>query len=144
MKNILLAVDLSQDDKLLLDYAEQFAKKFNSKVWIVHITSPEPEFMGYDYGLQYIRDVRANELRTEHKQVQEYADRFRNMKVESEALLIQGLLIERIIEEAVKLNINLIILGSHEHGFLYNALIGSTSAQILRKSKIPILVIPIE
>jgi len=49
-----------------------------------------------------------------------------------------------IIEESKKLNIDLIIAGHHEHGFFYNAFVGSVSAQIIKKSKIPVLIVPLE
>ena len=64
--------------------------------------------------------------------------------IASESLLIQEVTIEMIILESKKLNINFIIAGYHEHGFLYNAIVGSVSAQIMKKSKIPVLILPLD
>lgn len=93
---------------------------------------------------QYIRDYRATELRKEHKLLQEYSNDLKARGIESEGLLIQGATIEMIIEESKKLNIDLIINGHNEHGFLYNTIVGSLSSQIIKTSKIPVLIVPFE
>ena len=35
---------------------------------------PEPDFVGYEVGPQYISDMREIELKEEHKQLKKYAD----------------------------------------------------------------------
>ena len=51
-----------------------YCRKFGSKIWLVHIAAPDPDFVGYEVGPQYIRDHRADELKKEHKLVKKYAD----------------------------------------------------------------------
>jgi nucleotide-binding universal stress UspA family protein len=142
MKNILVAVELDQFDEQIIEKATQFAMAFNSRLWLVHIAAPEPDFVGYDVGPQYIRDSRAEELKNEHKALQELGSSLKNKGVNAEGLLIQGATIEMIIEESKKLEVDLIITGHHERSFLYKALRGSVSAQIIKLSKIPILIVP--
>lgn len=144
MKNILVTVDFDDQSALLMDKARELAKAFDSKIWLMHIAAPEPEFVGYDVGPQYIRDYRAEDLRNEHKLLQKLAKEFEQEGIKAEGLLVQGATIEMIIEESHKLNADLIIAGHHEHGFFYNAFIGSTSTHIIKKSKIPVLIIPFE
>ena len=144
MKNILVAVDFEEKTRLLLDYAADLAKKFDSKIWIVHISMPEPDFVGYGIGPQYIRNSRAEELVEEHQLVQHYAQDVIKEGIEAEGLLIQGPTVKMILDEAKKLSIELIVIGSHEHSFLYNAFLGNTTSDLIRKSKIPILVIHID
>jgi len=144
MKNILVTFDFNKNEMLLIDKAFQLAESFNSKLWLMHIAAPDPDFVGYEVGPQYIRDNRAAELRKEHKLLQEYTNTLKKKGVDSEGLLVQGATVEMIIEESKKLNIDLIIAGHHEHGFFYNAFVGSVSAQIIKKSKIPVLIVPLE
>ncbi len=144
MKNILVTIDFVNNEKQLIDKAFQLAEKFKAKLWLLHIASPDPDFIGYDVGPQYIRDSRAEELRKEHKLLQEYTAVLKKKGVDSEGLLVQGATIEMIIEESKKLNVDLIIAGHHERGFFYNAFVGSVSAKIIKKSKIPVLIIPLE
>jgi nucleotide-binding universal stress UspA family protein len=152
MKNILVAVEMTNDefsdqfnidDNKVLEKALELAKAFDSKLWLLHIAAPDPEFVGYDVGPQYIRDFRAKDLRNEHKQLQAYADNFIKQGIDAEGLLIQGMTIEMIIEESKKLNIDLIITGHHDHNFLYKAIVGSVSSAIIKQSKIPVLIVPV-
>ena len=144
MKNILVTINFDDNEKLLIDKAFQLAESFDSKIWLMHISAPDPDFVGFGVGPQDVRDNRAEELRKEHKLIQEYSNGLKAKGVDSEGLLIQGATIEMIIEESKKLNVDLIIIGHHEHGFFYNAFVGSVSAKIINKSKIPVLLIPLE
>ena len=144
MKNILVTIDFDNSIDLLIDKAFELAKPLGSKIWLMHIAAPEPDFVGYDVGPQYIRDFRANELQKEHQLLQKYADQLKNRGVHAEGLLVQGATTDMIIEESQKLNIDLIIAGHHDHGFLYKAFIGSVSSQIIKKAKIPVLIVPVE
>lgn len=144
MKNILVSIDFDDNEKKLLDIAFQFAKPFGSKLWLIHIAQPDPEFIGYDVGPQYIRDFRASELREEHKLLQQYSKEITERGIESDGLLIQGATVEMVLEEAKKLKADLIVTGHHEHNFFYNAFVGSVSSDIVNKSKIPVLVVPLD
>lgn len=42
MKNILVTVDRKQEASQLLKHALIIAKNFNSKIWIIHVTEPDP------------------------------------------------------------------------------------------------------
>jgi nucleotide-binding universal stress UspA family protein len=143
MKNILVAVDYTKNEMLLIDMAFQLAKTFHSKIWLMHIASPDPDFVDFEVGPQYIRDDRTAELRKEHKLLQEYTSSLIKKGVDAIGLLVQGATIEMIIKESKKLNVDLIIAGHHEHGFVYNAFVGSVSAKIIKKSKIPVLIVPL-
>lgn len=144
MKNILVTIDFNPSEQLLIDQAFQLAKAFNSKIWLMHIAAPEPDFVGYEVGPQYIRDSRAAELRKELRLLQEYTAQLKEKGVDADGLLIQGATIEMVIEESQKLNADLIIAGHQDHGFLYQAFVGSVSTQILKKSKIPVLIVPLD
>ena len=137
-------MDFNKNEEPLIDKALDLAKAFDSKLWLVHIAAPDPDFVGYEVGPQYIRDSRAVEIRKEHRLLQEYTIKLKEKEVNTEGLLLQGATIEMLIKESKKLNIDLIIAGHHEHGFLYKAFVGSVSAGILRKSKIPVLLIPLD
>jgi len=144
MKNILVSIDFNKGEDLIIKKAIEIAEKFNSKVWSIHITAPEPDFVGYNVGPEYIRENRANELRKEHKILEEHAKNLNDQGIEAQGLLIQGATIEMILEESKKLKVDLIIAGHQEHNFIYKAFIGSVSAGLIKKSKIPILIVPIE
>ncbi|WP_081211974.1 universal stress protein [Salegentibacter sediminis] len=143
-KNILVAVDFNDTIGDLMGYAESIAEKFGSKVWVVHVAEPSPDFTGYEVGPQYIRDLKAEEFREEHRQLQAMSKLFLDQNIEAEALLIQGSTVQTIIEEVKKLNADLLIVGTHKHGFLFNILSENVSLELLKKAEVPFLAIPIE
>ena len=143
MKNILVAVDFSNDDEVLLNRASQMALMFKSKRWVVHFAAPDPDFVGYEPGPQYVRDIRASDLRTEHKTLKTYAENLDKAGIESEGLLIQGPTVETILEEAAKLNIDLFVVGSHKHGFMHRLFNENTPIELAKKSNIPVLIVPL-
>ena len=144
MKNILVTVELEEESSALLEMAEQIASKFNAKVWLVHVAAPEPDFIGYSTGPQYIRDMLAKDLRNEHKMIQQYADNMKANGVDAEGLLIQGITTEVIVEEANKLNVDLIIIGHHKRGFIYDLFMVGTDDALIDNSNIPVLTIPLD
>lgn len=144
LKNIMVAVDFNDSIGELMVYAESLAQKFGSKIWVLHVADPEPDFVGYEPGPQYIRDIKAEEYREEHHSLQEVCKNFISGEIQSEALLIQGSTVETVMDEARKLKIDLLIVGTHKHSFLHNLLQESVSMELLKKAEIPMLTIPID
>ncbi len=142
MKNILIALDLLDSDHVLLENGKELAQKFDAKLWLVHIAAPEPSFVGYDVGPQYIRDIRAEDLREEHRKIQAYAQELETQQIESEGLLIQGETVKTLLEEAESIPSDLIILGNHQHGVLYNIMFGNTTNQVVRHATTKLLIVP--
>lgn len=144
IKNILVAIDFNDTVGELLSYAEGMATKFEAKLWVLHVAAPNPDFVGYEPGPQYIRDVKAEEIRDEHRSLQKICETFLNPELESEALLIQGSTVESVIEEAKKLNSDMLIVGTHKHSFFHNLFSENVSMELLKKAEIPLLAIPID
>lgn len=144
MKNILVAIEFDNDAEPLVGKALELAKPFKAKVWLLHIAAPDPDFVGYDAGPQSVRDNLAKELRIKHIRLQDRAKDLENKGFDAEALLVQGPTVKTLIEESKKLNADLLIAGYEEHSFVYKLLIGSVSFKILKKSKVPILMVPLK
>ena len=144
IKNIMVAVDFNDAFGELLSFAESIASKFGAKIWIVHVAAPDPDFVGYEPGPQYIRDSRADELKEEHRKIQRLSEAFTENNIQSEALLIQGSTVETVIAQAEKLKADLLIVGTHKHSFFQNLLQESVSLELLKKGNLPLLTIPIE
>ena len=144
MKNILVAMDFDKNEKSLIDKAFQLAKSFDSKIWLMHIAAPDPDYVGFEVGPQHVRDNRGEELRKERRKLQNYATKLKQEGVNAVGMLIQGATIEKILEESKKLNVDLIIAGHNKHGFFYNAFVGSVSSKIIKRSKIPVLLVPLD
>ena len=141
--SILVAVDLSPASEKVVKAAGRVAKLTGASVYILHAAEPEPDFVGYDAGPEVVRTQVAQELRREHRQVQALADTLRQDDINATALLVRGPTVETTLKEAKSLEAELIVVGTHGHGAVYDVLIGSYSAGIIRKSSLPVLVVPI-
>lgn len=144
MKNILVTIDFEEKGQLLINKAAEIAEKFGSKLWLVHVAAPNPDFIGYEVGPQYIRDVLAKDLRNEHKLLQGFTNQLKEKNINAEGLLVQGTTIETIVELIDKLAIDLIVIGKHKHGFFHKTFMVSTDESLLEKANIPVLVVPIK
>ena len=140
---ILVAVDLSDATGKVMRATEYLAKATQGDVRLLHVAEAEPDFVGYDAGPEVVRDQVAKEFRDEHRQVQEHADALRQAGVSAKALLIQGPIIETVLSEAKRFEADLLVVGSHGFGALYDLLVGSASRGILRDTDIPVLVVPV-
>lgn len=140
--NILAAVDFSAVTKDVQDVLRRICASLPAKLWLVHVAPPEPDFVGYGAGPHAVRSQVAAEHRTRHQQLQRLAEELRADGIDTTALLLQGPTVETLIGEAAKLPATLIVLGSHGHGAVYDLLVGSVAEGVVRRSKIPVLLVP--
>ena len=140
--NVLTPIDFSDVTDAVIAQTAQLAKAFDAKVWLIHTAVPEPDFVGYEVGPEYIRDSAARHLRDEHRMLGEYQETLRGENVEVTAMLVPGEAIEKILQEADRLEVDWIVMGSHGHGALHNLLAGSVCQGVLHKSACPVLVVP--
>ena len=140
--NILALIDFSEVTRAVVQAAAEHAKLRGGKCWLMHVAAPDPDFVGYEVGPQYIRDSRADVLRDEHKRLFALRESVTAQGVECESLLVMGPLFETIDTEINKLNIDLVVLGSHGRSKLYELVVGSVCEHLLRKAEVPLLVLP--
>jgi nucleotide-binding universal stress UspA family protein len=141
-KNILALVDFSELSNLVVEQAGELTKLYNAKCWLIHVAAPDPDFVGYEAGPQYIRDDRAETLREEHQKLTEFKKQLTDQGINCEKLLVQGQINTTIMSEIKKLGIDMVVMGSHGRSRLYDLLVGSVCEYMLRHSPAPLVVIP--
>jgi nucleotide-binding universal stress UspA family protein len=140
--NILAAIDFSAVSDEVVALAGRLSRAAGDRVWLLHVAAPDPAFLGWQAGPQSTRDARAEALRSEHRDLQSRAEALRGSGLEATALLVQGGTVETILAEAERLHAELIVVGSHGRGALGRALLGSVSEGLVRRSALPVLVVP--
>jgi nucleotide-binding universal stress UspA family protein len=139
---LLVCVDLSEATEKIVEKTEQIAKSLSAKVWLLHNAEPAPDFVEFKVDPLAARESLAKKFHCEHRQIQDIANRMRKAGVDTTALLVHGATVETILKEASDLEVDMIVVGSHGRGAMYQLLVGSVSKGILHKSPIPILVVP--
>jgi nucleotide-binding universal stress UspA family protein len=108
----------------------------------LHNAEPEPDFVEFKVDPLAAREDLAKKFHSEHLQIQEIASRLRKAGLDATALLVHGATVETILKEASDLDVDMIVVGSHGRGAMYQLLVGSVSEGIIHKSRYPVLVIP--
>jgi len=140
--NILAAIDFSPVTEQVLQALERVGTSMPAHVWLVHVAPPDPDFVGYGTGPEGVRSQVAVEHHERHRELQNHADRLRRAGVETTALLVQGATVATLIGEAERLAAEVIVLGSHGHGRIYDLLVGSVAEGVVRESSLPVLLVP--
>jgi nucleotide-binding universal stress UspA family protein len=112
------------------------------EIYLLHVAEPDPDFVGFEAGPDVVRAQVADEFHREHEMIQTLAGRLRDKGHRVTALLVQGPTIETILNEAEKVGAEVIVVGSHGRGKLFDLVVGSVSAGVIRKSPVPVLVVP--
>jgi len=139
---LLVAVDLSQPTQTIVDKVEEITREYPAKVWIIHNALPEPDYVDFKVDPLAARENLAKKFHKEHRQIQDIADRLRKSGLDATALLVHGATVETILKEAADLDVDMIVVGTHGRGAMYQLLLGSVSERIIHKSRYPVLVIP--
>lgn len=150
---ILVALDLSDASQEILRVVQTLTVGLSAKVWLFHVTEPSSGMVEYTGSLrneesddrldtEYARDQIARKFKNEHTALQKEAEKLKTPQVTVAARVVQGSAVEILLLESEKLAIDMIVVGSHGHGALYNMLIGSVSESILQQSSCPVLVVP--
>lgn len=138
--NVLVAVDFSPVIERQLRVVGRVCA--GADVVVLHVAEPNPAFVGFEGGPGEVRDQIAAEFREEHRAVQALADRLRNDGIDATALLVQGPTAATILEQARRAESDVIVVGSHGRSAVYDLIAGSVSAEVIRKSDVPVLVVP--
>ena len=139
---LLVAVDLSEATQIIVKKAEELAMALSAKIWILHNAEPEPDFVEFKVDPQAAREALATKFHNEHLQIQDIANQLRKTGLDATALLVHGATVETILKEASDLDVDMIVVGTHGRGAMYQLLVGSVSEGILHKSRYPVIVIP--
>ena len=140
MKNILVPIDLSNVTGRVVEHATTIANAFGAHLWLLHVAQPHPDFTGM---------VLADQMQWKRIEVQPHHQPFVDIALGLDQkghavtpLLLQGPVVESIHETAHSVAADMIVVGSHGHGALYDLLVGSVSEAVIRHAKIPVSVVP--
>ncbi|MEZ5582485.1 MAG: universal stress protein [Candidatus Competibacteraceae bacterium] len=154
IRTILYATDLGQHGPMIFGHAFSLAKQFNAKVNILHVVEPLTEYarsLVDIYVTPEIQEERRREVQESAlKEMHRRLDIFFKDKLHADAhtvladmQVIEGLPAQVILDEAKRLNADLIVLGSHGRTALGEMFIGSVAHKVTVKSTIPVLLVPI-
>jgi nucleotide-binding universal stress UspA family protein len=140
---LLAAVDLSKASGYVIEAVHRVAMATDAEVYLLYVIIPLPSIPGPEFHPAIGSQVQSDQLLDEQEQLAGLVKQLVEVGVNATALIVQGDPVKIILSEAKRLGAELIIVGSHGHSLLFDALLGSVSAGLLRKSTLPVLIVPV-
>lgn len=155
--SLLYATDLSDNSAHAFKHAVSLARAFQANIYILHVMpvmDPAMEnyvsaVMGEETFVKLEQSNRETLLETIRQRLETFAaeelqDHPEDLKRISGIEVHYGRPAATILEVADKLDPDMIICGTHGKGLVSHTFLGSVAEKVLRKSRRPVLVIPIK
>jgi len=137
-KNILLATDFSEVSRKTMPYAAAIARRYGSKIYLVHVIPAEPRMPvpmeHLPAPLDRIRLDADREMKTFLRE-----DWLRD--IPHEVLLDEGPIWDSLSELIRRDEIDLLVLSTHGRGGLKKIILGSVAEELFRRASCPVLTV---
>ncbi len=141
INKILVPIDFSEYSKPAISFSKDLAKIFNSELILVHVVEPilyPPDFSMGQVALPPLTidvDSAAKE-ELERLIKNEIGDEFK-----TSSLIRTGKPFVEIVDAAIELDIDLIVISSHGRTGVEHILFGSTADKVVQKAPCPVLTV---
>lgn len=155
IRSMLYATDLGLYAPYVLQHALALARTFNAELYVIHVVEPMGLFAESVLQSYLEEDV----LKTLHSEgvnnviesiESRVLDGFRDelgvgntdLELIRTVRVVQGDPSNVILDQAQKLAVDLVVVGSHSHGTQGDTPIGRTAARVLQLSEVPVYMVP--
>ena len=154
IKRILYATDLSENARHAFAYAASLANRYQGKITVLHVLEELPHsaqmrvaaIVGKDKWQEMQKDNEGEVLSKIRTRVEEFCKDVGNDLADcpfivDEIIVKSGVPADEILDQSMGIGCDMIIMGTHGHGIIGNVLMGSVARRVVRRSRIPVLVI---
>jgi len=127
MRTLLAAVDFSEVSEAVVRLAVREAQLSNGQLHLLHVSQ---------------RSEALSEFEEERNELLSLAARCDVERTQLETEVVHGDPGIEILAAIERVKPDLVVVGSHGHGAIYDAVVGSVAEMLLRKSPCPVLVVP--
>lgn len=152
MKKILIALDYNPTAERIAKTGYEMAKSMNAEVTLLHVIADYTYYSSLDYSpimgfdqFSNLGAVQMDSVTELENAAREYLEKTKTFLGDPsiKILVKDGDSGDAIIEAAKNLGVDIIVLGSHSRRGLDKILMGSVAEKVLRRSKIPLFIIPV-
>jgi nucleotide-binding universal stress UspA family protein len=154
IKKILYATDLSENARHAFAYAASLANRYQGKITVLHVMEELPHsaqmrvaaIVGKEKWQEMQKENEGEVLSEIRTRVEEFCKDVSNGLPEcpfivEEIIVKSGIPADEILAQSKGKECDMIVMGTHGHGIIGNVLMGSVARRVVRRSKIPVLVI---
>ena len=145
MKTIVALVDFSEDAFKVLKQVHKMAAAFGSRVTLLHVVPPQPVVMDLGIASPTVLEPASPEtVEADRARLQELQDSLAKFGISVTARQLTDGTPDTVMDEIRSLEADLVIMGSHRHGVLYNLFVGSVTNDVLKRMTCPVLLVPVD
>jgi nucleotide-binding universal stress UspA family protein len=137
-RNIVIATDGSENTQRAIAYGIKFAKFSGATVHALHVIDTSSLSQSWTVGWETMYEILKNEGQKAIYKVKEYGEA---SGVDVKEVFLEGYPSSEIIDFAENNDIDLIIMGTLGKTGLDRFLLGSVAENVVRNSKVPVLVV---
>ena len=154
IKRILYATDLSENARHAFAYAASLANRYQGKITVLHVLEELPHsaqmrvaaIVGKEKWQEMQKDNEGEVLSEIKTRVEAFCKDVGNDLsdcpfIVDEIIVKSGVPADEILDQSMGIGCDMIIMGTHGHGIIGNVLMGSVARRVVRRSRIPVLVI---
>jgi nucleotide-binding universal stress UspA family protein len=160
MKRILVPIDFSDATPRVIDLARQLAKALDAEIHLVHVrelaAAAAPGTLGYGLAgmpeLAPMSGVPVPGFDPMPQPIPESEDQKSKLarwqkEIAQDGIKVTlheptGAVADEILDQADAIEADLIVMGTHGHGAMYNLLVGSATKGVLKHATRPVLLVP--
>ncbi len=139
MKTILAPIDLSPVTPGVVAEAAQLARELKAHMVLLNVTRSGRLFEDEAAFRKAIADFEEHPL---EKKLGACENETGSEAVSGDSLQLIGEPVSVILDQASKLSADYIIMGSHGHSALYDVVVGSVCAGVVKQANCPVIVVP--
>ena len=146
MKTILAAIDLSPITHKVIEGAAKLAVAMQARLLLLYVVEPAVAYVPVGAAMDVITapiSVPPPDLTEAKEHLEKLVAPLRAGGLTVETRVTISLPSDEILEQAKSEGADLLVLGSHGHGALYNLFSGSVVTSVLKDATVPVAVIPV-
>lgn len=153
MDKILIALDYSKNTMSVFEKGKELAQSLKAHVVLVHVLSDTTQYSYLNYspilGFDETSDmdvVQSNTVKDVRLAAEQFLERYKDQLegLEVTTVLQQGDFAEQIIKTGKDEGVDILVLGTRGRKGLDKLLIGSVAEKVLKKSEIPVFIVPVK
>jgi nucleotide-binding universal stress UspA family protein len=143
IRHILCPIDFSDYSRRALDHALAIARWYESTVTVLHVYSPVPA-VAFSPGPVIFEPTVFSPVAREQlvAETKVFIDKEAARGITIEAVVRAGTPAAAIVDEAIRINADLLVMGTHGRSGFDRLLLGAVAERVLRKASCPVMTVP--
>ncbi len=142
-KKVLIALDYDVTSKKVAEEGYSLAQSMNGETILLHVISELPVYYSES---NYSHEFSVDMMGDLNKTTKVFLDKAKKHLGDDavQIVLKEGEIADTILKTAKDMDVDIIVMGSHNHKWLESIILGSQAENILTNSPIPVLIVPIK